>query len=52
MKYEVVIQDTAESGNFITDVTHCDGTNALILTQDYCDMPVITALRTDPFDLI
>lgn len=51
-KYEVLIEDTDASGNFVSDVTYCDGTNALILTQDYCDVPVIAALRSDPLNLV
>ena len=51
-KYEVLIQDTDASGNFVEDTVHCDGSNALILTQDYCDVPMTTALRASPFNLV
>ena len=35
----------------MTDVAYCDGSNALILTQNYCDIPVKGSLRVDPFFL-
>ena len=49
--YRVVIQDTNESGDFFEDVINCDGSNALILSQRFCEIPVSTVLRVDPYNL-
>ena len=50
--YRVVIQDSNEDGTFIEDTENCDGSNALILGQRYCDIPVKSSLRQAPYGLM
>ena len=47
--YQIEIEDV--DGTYIEDVDNCDGSNDLILTQMYCDVPVKTSLRLDPYFL-
>ena len=48
--YQILIQDTNEDGTFI-ETSFCDGSNLVIRTQLFCDVPVQSVLRQEPYSL-
>lgn len=48
-KYQILIQKS-DGVNYAEDLTHCDGSNAQVIANLYCDIPM-TVFRAAPYNL-
>ena len=48
--YYIEIQDKAASA-FYEESTYCDGSDSGIVSQLYCEIPLLTTLREAPYNL-
>lgn len=50
MTYEIVIRET-DGETYSHDLVNCDGTNALVISEQQCTVPIVEVLKAAPFSL-